>query len=376
MGVSSERIAGAFMDLVMIDSPSLEEREVMDRIRSICESMGLDVYEDDTGTKINGDSGNLIVRMKGNKEAPAVLLMAHADTVPPCRKIKPVRDGDIITSDGTTVLGADDKAGVAVILETLRVLDEDSIAHGEIEAVFTVGEEIRLLGSKNLDYSGLKAKYGFVLDSNGSIGTYVKKAPFHNNISFTVKGKSAHAGIEPEKGISAIKIAADAITRIPFGRIDGETTTNIGVIIGGKATNVVTEEVFVKGEARSRNRARLDEVTDRIKTAFEETARAHGGECQTRIDLEYSGYSVDPGSEIVSILTAAAGECGITLQPEESGGGSDVNNVITAGIETVDLGIGMNNVHSVSENIKISDMAKAAEFMIEIIKAVEKGSVR
>lgn len=371
MDIDQNRLVEEFINLVKISSPSLKEREVMDYIIKVCKDLGLEFYEDSIAEKIGGDSGNLILHKKGNKDVPAVLLMAHVDTVSPGIDVNPIINGDIITSDGTTILGSDDKAGVAIILEVIRALSENDISYGDIEVVFTVGEEIRLLGSRHMDYSRIKAKYGFILDSGGEVGTYTTKAPYHNDFQIFITGKAAHAGIEPEKGVSAVKIAADAISEMPFGKIDHETTLNVGYINGGGATNVVTEKVLLKGEVRSRDEKKLKTVTDSIMDIFNEKAKMHKGECKFDINPAYSGYIVFPDSKIVSFLEKGAKACGVTMNPKESGGGSDTNNVNEAGIEAVDMGIGMTDVHSVNESIKISTMVKAVEYLVEIIKVIE-----
>jgi tripeptide aminopeptidase len=371
MGINRDRLVNEFITLVKIDSPSYKEREVIDHLKDTCIRMGLEVTEDDTGTKVGGNAGNLIVRKKGNRDAPAVVLMAHVDTVTPCCGIKPVIEGDMIRSDGTTVLGADDKAGVAVILEILRALEEDGAGHGDIEAVFTIGEESGLVGSGHLDYSKIKAKYGFVLDTGGEAGTYVTKAPYYYGFRAAVSGKSAHAGVEPEKGVSAIRIAAEAITKMPFGRIDYETTSNIGSISGGGANNIVADSAVVNGEIRGRNKARLDEITARITGAFEEAAKTAGGKCDIQVSQGYSGYSLSQDSKLVTIIEKAAEICGISPNPEESGGGSDTNNLNGAGITAVNMGVGMNNVHSVGENISMDSMCRIAGFLMEIVKSIE-----
>jgi tripeptide aminopeptidase len=371
MGVDRDRLADEFIRLVRIDSPSYKEREAVDYIKGVCTGLGLDVTEDDAGQKANGNAGNLIVRMKGNKNVPCMLIMAHVDTVAPCIGIKPVIEDGVIRSDGTTVLGADDKAGAAVMLEILKTLSGNDVGHGDIEAVFTIAEETGLVGSQLLDYTKIDARYGFVLDSCGKPGTYVTKAPYYYSFRVAVYGRSAHAGVEPEKGVSAIKIAADAISKMPFGRIDFETTSNVGYICGGGANNIVADNVLVKGEIRSRNKSMLDEVTRKINEAFEGSAKELGGRCEVEVSPGYSGYSLLPDSKIVSFLEKAAMKCGISLDPEESGGGSDTNNLNRAGIMSVDLGIGMNNVHSVNENISIDSMCEMTGFLLEIIKSIE-----
>lgn len=289
------------------------------------------------------------------------------DTVEPGLGKKPVIDGDTIRSDGKTVLGGDDAAGIVCILETLRALKENSIEHGDIQVVFSVAEEGGLLGSKNLDYSLINARYGIVLDSHGPIGTVAIKAPSQNRFYITVKGLAAHAGIEPEKGISAIQIASSAIAGMKLGRIDFETTANIGTITGGRETNIVCDTVEIKAEARSRDKLKLEAQTAHMKDCFESAAARFGGSVEFRIVPEYPSFSIAENAEIMSILKKAADDAHISLVPEETGGGSDTNIFNGKGIEAVDISVGMDKVHSVDECIRIDDMVKAAQFLLSII---------
>lgn len=366
--INRNRMVKEFIELVKIDSLSLRERQMADKVKEILASMGYQVEEDDAGQKIGGNCGNLICRVKGTKAVPTAMVMAHLDTVTPGINKKPVLDGDFIKSDGTTILGGDDLAGVECILETLRVLKEQEIEHGDLEIVFTVAEEIGLMGSKNLDYDKFKAKYSFVFDGGGPIGVAAITAPSQNKIDIFIKGKAAHAGMEPEKGISAITVASKAISQMKLGRIDDETTANIGIITGGLATNIVCEVVEIKAEARSRNPKKLEEQTQHMKECFENVAEEMGARVEFMSQLEYPSYNISPDAEIIDILRAAAKNTGLELVLEATGGGSDTNIVNGKGIQAVDLSIGMDKVHSVDEQINIIDMIKAASFLVNILK--------
>jgi tripeptide aminopeptidase len=255
--VNHERLKNLFLELVQIDSLSRREREVALRPQREAESAGAVCSYDNAGEKVRGNIGNLIAKIPGNiLGTPPFLLAAHMDTVAPGEGVKPIVDGDIVRTDGSTVLGGDDKSGCAVICEVLHRLRESGIPHGPIEAVFTICEEIGLQGARNLDLGLISAKEGLVYDSDAP-GHLVVRAPSAVSIRFTVKGLEAHAGVAPERGLSAIKIAAEAIAAMRLGRIDDETTANLGVIEGGRAGNVIPSEVVVRGEARSRNAAKL-----------------------------------------------------------------------------------------------------------------------
>lgn len=368
--VKKERMIEEFMELVRIDSLSGQERQMADTLKAKLASMGYEAYEDDAGEKTGGNTGNIICNVKGDKDVPAVLLTAHMDTVVPGTGKKPVLDGGYIKSDGTTVLGGDDAIGLECILEALRVLKEQQIKHGDIQIAFTIAEETGLLGAKNLDYSKIHAKYGIVLDGGGPIGSVAIKAPTQNKMSIVVKGKAAHAGMEPEKGISAIQIASEAISKMKLGRIDPETTANIGTIKGGLATNIICDRVEITAEARSRSKDKMEQQTAHMKECFEKAAAMYGGSVEFTSSLEYEAYNIPEDSKIMDILKKAAAECGIELLPEATGGGSDTNVINGKGIQAVDISIGMDKVHSVEERVLVDDMVKAAEFLVSIIRNV------
>ncbi len=369
--VNKERMLKEFIELVKTDSLSLKERKMADILKSKLSDIGLSVYEDEAGKKAGGDAGNLISFVKGTKNVSPVLLMAHMDTVVPGINKKPVIEGDMIKTDGTTVLGGDDAAGIECILETARALKEENIEHGDIYIVFTIAEEIGLLGAKNLDYTKIKAKYGFVMDDGGRIGTVSVNAPSQNRIYVAVKGKAAHAGMEPEKGISAVQIASEAVYNMRLGRIDWETTANIGRINGGQATNIICDKVEIEAEARSRDEKKLKEQTEHMRQCFEQAADKFGGSIEFRSEMVYPAFKVKENDFIISILKKAAAKTGIELGMEDTGGGSDTNIINSKGIQSVDVSVGMDKVHSVEEQICIDDMVKAAEFLVAAIELVE-----
>jgi tripeptide aminopeptidase len=369
--VNKDRMVNEFIELVKIDSLTRHERQMADTLKKKLEDMELDVYEDNAGDKIGGNAGNLICTIKGEKNVPTVLLMAHMDTVVPGIGKKPIIDGSYIKTDGTTVLGGDDVGGIESILEAVRVIKEDGISHGDIQIVFSVAEEGGLWGAKNLDYSKIYAKYGIVLDGGGVIGSVAVTAPSQNHIDVIVKGRAAHAGMNPEGGVNAIKIASEAISKMNIGRIDEETTANIGIIKGGLATNIVCDVVEIRGEARSRNEEKLRRQTEHMKQCFEEAAARRGGKIEFRSEKAYPSYNIKEDDDILNILKKAAKNARLQLVLEATGGGSDTNIINGKGIQAVDISIGMDKVHSVEEQICIDDLVKAAEFLVEIIKSVE-----
>jgi tripeptide aminopeptidase len=369
--VNRDRMVNEFIQLVRIDSLTRNERKMADALKEKLKELGVDFTEDGAGEKIGGNTGNIIGTVKGDRPVPAILLAAHMDTVVPGIGKKPVIEDGYIRSDGTTILGGDDAAGIECILEALRVLKEDGIPHGDIQVAFTVAEEGGLFGSKNLDYSLIYAKYGFVMDGDGPIGSFAVRAPSQNKMFVVVRGKASHAGISPEKGVSAIQIASEAIAGMRLGRIDFETTANIGTINGGVETNIVCERVDIKAEARSRSASKLDGQTSHMRECFERAAQKYGGSVEFRTELEYPSYDIAEDSDVVKILEKAAKSIGIELKPTETGGGSDTNIINGKGIQAVDLSVGVELFHSVEERILIEDLVKAAEFLTAIISNIE-----
>ena len=369
--LNKTRLVNEFLELVKIDSLSYKERQMCDTLKQKIQNLGYSPIEDDAGQKVGGECGNIICTIKGSKNVPAILVTAHMDTVVPGIGKKPIVDGDIIKSDGTTILGGDDAAGIAVILETLRVLKEDNIQHGDIQIAFTIAEEVGLLGAKNMDFSKIYAKYGFILDSDGRVGCAAVKAPSQNKIHVVVKGKAAHAGMEPENGISAFSIMAEAIANMKLGRIDEETTANIGIINGGIATNIVCDRVEIEGEARSRQQAKLEAQTDHMRECFEKASKNWGGKVEFTSEIEYPSFNIENDSNIVKILEIAAKKSGFKFEAVVTGGGSDTNIFNSKGIEAVDISIGMEKVHSVQEQISITDMQSSVLFLIAIIESIK-----
>ena len=372
--VDEKRLVEGFMELVRIDSVSKEEKDLADYLLKKLKKLGLEVMVDQAGEKIKSNSGNIIARLKGNtNNAIPIMFSAHMDTVVPGENIKPICDGEKIVSDGKTILGADDKAAIAALLEALYIIRENDIPHGDIEILFTICEEIGLKGAKNLDISSLKAQIGFVLDAEGSVGKIITTAPSQNYLEIIIYGKSAHAGANPEEGINAIQVAGYALSRMKLGRIDEETTSNIGIISGGRATNIVPDVVRLKGEVRSRNEEKLKKYTEQIKKVSENTAQEFKAKAVVKINKEYYSYNLSPDEQVVNIATKAAKNIGLQPLLYPSGGGSDANVFNKNGIPSVALAIGMEKVHTVEEYILIKDLKNTAEYILSIINIVASG---
>ncbi len=375
--VNQARLKSLLLELVRIDSLSRRERDVAMRLKRECEAAGAACKFDRAGERVKGNTGNLIAKVKGTVAgAPPLLLAAHMDTVVPGEGVKPVIDGDIIRTDGTTVLGGDDKSGCAIICEVLHQLREKRIPHGPIDAVFTICEEVGLLGAKFLDIDLVRAREGLVYDSDAP-GYLFVRAPGAQVLTFKVRGLEAHAGMYPERGISAIKLAAEAVASMRLGRIDEETTANLGLIEGGRAINVVPNEVVIKGEARSRNAAKLKAQVEHMIDCFKQTvARAEvaveGKSYKAELDYtakdEYAAMNVPDDAPIVRKVVKAAERCGRIVKPEAMGGGCDANILNQRGLVVANLGTGMREIHTVREWLDVNDMIGTAEVTLELIK--------
>jgi len=360
--IDEDRLKNTFLELVAIDSPSGHEEAIGRDLMARLKALGLAVTRD--------ASGNVIARLdgkgEGENEAP-LLLSAHMDTVGTDTGFQPVIEEGIVRSDGTTILGADDKSGVAVILEMLSALIEEGAAHPPLEVVFTVSEEVGLAGSKALDVGQLRAREGIVLDAGGSVGTVVVSAPYQDKLFATVHGRAAHAGAEPERGVNAILVAAEGVAAMPLGRIDEETTSNVGVIRGGVATNIVPDRVELHCEARSRDEAKLVAQMGAMRAALQEAAARHGAEVDLQQERSYDGFKLPPQTPIVKRAVAAVEAMGLEPLLLPSGGGSDANVLAARGITTINLSTGMAEVHTVNEHIAVQDMTRSAELLLRMV---------
>ncbi|MEW6219405.1 MAG: M20/M25/M40 family metallo-hydrolase [Thermodesulfobacteriota bacterium] len=370
-----ERLASLFIELCRIPSPSRQEGPVAQVLRPLFAALGASIREDDSATATGSQTGNLVLSLPGTLPRPPVFFNAHMDTVGPTEGLAVVREGDRFRSAGNTVLGGDDKSGLAILAEVCRTLYDQRIPHRPFQLVFTTCEEIGLLGAKHLDFSLVSARMGYALDSSG-VDQVVVGAPAANRLRFLVKGLAAHAGLCPEKGISAIQLAAQAIAGLRLGRLDDESTANIGRIAGGTATNIVPPEVVVEGEVRSHDLAKLEAFTRAMREAFSTAVagwRDRSGQVAARpgleIDeeLEYPRLGAAADEPVVQEVTAAAARLGRQLSLIRAGGGSDANIFAGQGLATVILGTGMSKVHSTQEEILLPDMLRTAELVLAIL---------
>jgi len=367
--MNKKRLLNTFMDLLKIESPSGREGRVSRYVAGVLRECGFSVKKDKAGRGFGGKCGNIVGRVSGTGHAlPGMVFVSHMDTVVPNRDVLIVFDGKTIKTDGKTILGADDKAGVAVMCELARELSENPFTHSPVELLFSVAEEPGLLGLKNLDFSMLNGTFAFVLDSHTPVGTVLTAAPSAVRVTAAVRGRAAHAGVEPEKGINSIAIASAAIASMRIGRIDPETTANIGIIQGGKATNIVPEETIVRGEARSFSQKKLDRQVAHMKEQFLKHARKRGGKVKVETTPDFTTFAIDRRDPIVRLAIAAARRVGRRTSILRSCGGSDANILNERGIRSVILGMGFNRPHTERESIAVSSLYAAAEWVTEIVR--------
>lgn len=369
--MNSERLINTFLDLVKINSVSKDEKSIALELKARLEKLGFETYIDDADKKAGSNTGNLIAKLKGTKNVSPIMLFAHMDTVNPGLNIIPQIADGVIRSDGNTILGADDKAGIATILEAVTSIIENNITHGPIEVVFTICEEIGLLGAKYLDHSKLQSKNAFVFDSSGEVGTVIIQGPAQKLINAAIKGKAAHAGLHPEKGIDAIVTAAKAISNMKLGRIDNETTANVGIIKGGHSTNIVCDLLELEAEARSLNAEKLDNQVNHMVQCLEDACKKSNAQLDIDIQDCYKEFSIDLNDPILRIVESAMKNAGIEYKPKSTGGGSDTNILNKSGIKAVTIGMGMADSHSTEEHITIDSLEKTALFIENLIQEMK-----
>lgn len=368
--MNRDNIVNKFLDYVKIYSPSYEEGSFADVLKGELLELGFTVSKDNAGEKAGSNTGNIIAYLKGDKDVEPVMFCAHMDTVTPCKDIEPIIEDGIIKSKGNTILSADDKAGIVAIIEGIRHIKENNISHGDIEVVFTICEEVGLYGAKYLDYSSIKSKNAFILDSGGSLGGVIVKGPSQAQIKAKFYGKASHAGLNPEDGISAIQMAARAIDRMNLLRIDEETTANVGTIKGGMATNIVADYAEVHFEARSLDGEKLNKQVKHMVYTLSMAGKDFDSKVEIEVENSYPPFSIDENSQVLKIAEKAMKNAGLEYVPRSTGGGSDTNIFNGNGINAVTLAIGMYKAHSVDEFISIDDLIKSTEVVASIIESM------
>lgn len=367
MTIHTDRLCATFMDLCATDSESKRERLLADKLKERLAELGFFVVEDDAGERIGGTAGNLFARLPGTVEGEPILFSCHMDRVTPGTGVKPRLDGGYVVSDGTTVLGADDAAGIAAIIEGVRSLREQDIPRPPIELIFTVAEELGLLGSPHFDIGQVTAPYAFVLDASGPVGEIVVQAPEQVKIRAIFHGRKAHAGFAPEEGISAIQMAAAAIGRMKLLRIDPETTANIGTITASFPTNIVPDRCELEAEARSLSPDKLRAQTDSMRQAMDAAAAEFGGTVEIMETPCYRAYHLPEDAPAAAHAARAAGRTGVPFRFKATGGGSDANIFNSKGFPSVVLSCGYEGVHTTGERMSVDQLALLARWVVELI---------
>lgn len=368
--INENRMLNEFIELVSVPCPSKDEKAEAELIMRKLDELGIEYKMDNVNEKTGGNCGNIWAYIKGTvSDAPKLLFEAHMDSVAPTTDTKVVRKDGVLYSDGTTTLGGDDKVGVAGMLEAVRALKEDNVAHGDVQLLFTVSEEIGCLGVVHLDKSFIKADYGYCMDIGGAPGEITYAAPKLYDIYVTVKGKAAHAGIAPEEGVNAIMLAAEAMSKLPaYGRIDNETTFNIGMFNAGVGTNIVCPEAKFVIDMRSLNVAKLEELKDSTMKLIKETVEAGHGEVEFEVVEGCPAVELSQEHPCIQLAQKAAEKLGFPVEMKVTGGCSDGNYLCGYGLPCGLLATGMSNVHTTQEYLKEEDLYNTARWTYEIIK--------
>lgn len=366
--INKERLLNTFLDYVRIDSESCHEKNMAQRVIADLKAIGCEIYVDDTMAQTGSNTGNVYATLPGNAPGESIILCAHMDTVVPGVGVEPELENGIIRSKGETVLGADDKSGVTTIVEAMRTLVEQNLPHPTVQAVFTVCEEIGLLGSKYLEYDKLAGKQAIALDSSTPNGI-ITSGPGQYKLEAAVVGRKAHAGTSPERGISAIQVLSEAIANMKLLRIDEETTANIGSIHADYPTNIVAERATMKAECRSRNAAKLEEQAEHMEACLREACEKYGATLELERTKVYDAYCHDEKDSFIQKVAEAMTAVGLLPVLKPSGGGSDANNMCQNGIKTLVVGTGMSKVHTTDEQIAVADLEITARMVLELIKA-------
>ena len=373
--VNRERVARAFVRLCEIESPSRQERRVADYLSGLFTELGAEsILEDNSAARTGANCGNMVVRFAGTADKEPLFFACHMDTVEPGLGVEVVREGDIFTSKGSTILGGDDKSGIAALIELMRLLHENDVEYGPIELLLTTCEEIGLLGAKNLDHTMIQAKAGYALDSTG-IDRVITGAPAANHLKVTVHGIAAHAGLNPEQGISALCLAARAIADLRLGRLDEQSTANFGLIHGGVATNIVPDRITLEGEVRSHSPQKLEDYTREIKGTFHnvvmgwssKTGATGHPSVEIAVETEYPVMRIEGDEPVLTRVKRAGDLLGREIRFEVAGGGSDANILNSYGLRTAIIATGMDRVHTTDERLDLNDLVRLTELLLAIV---------
>jgi tripeptide aminopeptidase len=367
-------VAELFLELVRVPSPSGEERVVADQVIEYLQALALPVDEDDVGTRIDSTIGNLLCRIEPSGEGTPLFFCAHLDTVPPEGPIEPVVEDGVVRNGGGTILGADNKAAVAAMLEATRRIVAENRPHGGIELLFTPKEEVGLRGAEAFDQERLHARLGYVYDHAGPIGEVILGAPYQVKLDASFRGRAAHSGMYPEEGRSAIAAAARAIADLRLGRLDEETTANVGEIHGGTARNIVPERCSFAAEARCHDERKLGELVQEMLETITFAAQVSDCDVETAVDPSARGYRFKRDDEAVRLAAAALERTGFQPTYGLSGGGADANVFNERGLQCLNLANGMTDIHTPDERIAVADLGRMVDVTLALVEVARDDS--
>lgn len=367
--VNGERLQELFLELAKINAPSTKEQLVADYLKKALPELGFTLQFDEAHKNFDGEVGNLVAWHEGTDPSiPPLFFSTHMDTVLPTEGLKPMIKDGVIHSDGTTILGADDRAALAAYLEAIRAIIEGGIPHGPIEFILTVNEQPGLVGARYMDYSKAKSKTGYIFDSSGDVGQIILKGPYSSRIWMEVEGNAAHIALNAEEGNSAFLIAAEGLTNMKLGAIDEETLANIGIIKGGELTSIIPGSVTVAGEVRSFSKDKLDKQLKHMAEAMELAAEKKGGKVNVKIEKKYSGFNIPTEDILVKNAEEAAKNIGVKPWLTETLGGADTNVLNENGLTCLTLGLGFQNIHSFRECISIENLVNTGRLTAALIE--------
>jgi len=368
-------VLALFTELAAIPSPPGEERAVADRVQRYLEDLGLEVSEDDAGSRIGSNAGNLLCRLPatpGNGGEP-IFLCAHLDTVPPTGALEPVVEDGVVRNAGGTILGADNKAAVAAMLEAASRIVHEQRPHAGIELLFTPKEEVGLQGAKAFDATRLQARTGFVYDQGAPIGDIVLGAPYACQIEVVIHGRAAHAGMAPEEGRSAIAAAARAVADLRLGRLDDETTASVGLIQGGTARNIVPDRCSFSIDVRAHDESKLADLVREILETITFAAALEQCEAESTVDESYRGYRFARGDLPVTLACSALERAGVQPRLGLTGGGADANVFNERGKACLNLANGMMEIHTPDEHIAVADLERMVDVTLALVDVARDG---
>ena len=378
ININEERLKNTFIELVSVPCPSCDEKREADFLVKKLQELGMEPKVDRAGEQCGGTTGNVWGFLKG--DVPGALRLffeAHMDSVAPTTGTNVIEKDGVLYSDGTTTLGGDDKSGVAAVLEAMQCIIENDLPHGDIQVCFTIGEETGSYGVRYMDKTMIQADAGYCMDCGGHPGAIFNASPKAINLKLKVKGKSAHAGLEPEKGINAIMLAADALHALPaYGRIDEETTLSVDMIDGGLAPNIVPEACEIVIDMRCPNQTKLERLKKETVEIFRNVVEAKGGAVEVAVKEVAPGVNLNTDHATVKLAATAAEKLGFPVSTGFTGGCSDANFLCGMGLPTVLLATGMDKIHTTEERLALEDLYNAASWVLGIVEEAAEQAIR